>query len=81
MRAQWDKGTAKLSPQALEGREIKTVAGGFDDLSQAGIKEGEADLVVIAQAWHWCPDHEKAFVSDDSRYRLGLLVSLCLLGS
>jgi trans-aconitate methyltransferase len=62
MRAQWEKGLHKLPKETHEGKEIKTVQGGFDDFSKAGIKEGEADLVVIAQAYHWCPDHEKAFV-------------------
>lgn len=61
MRAAWDAGIARLPPAALEGKEAVTVPGGFDDLSHAGVREGEADLVVIAQAFHWCPDHTAAF--------------------
>ncbi|KAG8848882.1 hypothetical protein FRB96_001014 [Tulasnella sp. 330] len=36
---------------------ITCSAGTFDN---TGIEDGWADLVVIAQAWHWCPDHETA---------------------
>jgi len=25
-----------------------------------GAPDGWADIVVVAQAWHWCPDHETA---------------------
>ncbi|KAF9476583.1 methyltransferase type 11 [Pholiota conissans] len=31
---------------------------GFFDAT--GVEDGWADLVVIAQAYHWCPDYEKA---------------------
>jgi SAM-dependent methyltransferase len=62
MRTQWEKGLRKLPAETYEGKEIRTVEGGFDDFSHAGIGEGEADLIVVAQAYHWCPDHEKAFV-------------------
>lgn len=63
MRGQWEKSLAKVPQDALQGREVRVVDGGFDDFSKTGVKKGEVDLVVIAQAWHWCPDHEKAFVS------------------
>jgi len=33
--------------------------GTFD---HAGVEAGWADLVVIAQAWHWCPDYSAAMV-------------------
>lgn len=45
------------------GPPAKAVEGGFDDFSKTGLSEGSADAVVIAQAWHWCPDHEAALVS------------------
>lgn len=63
MRETWDKGMEKLSKTS---GDIKIVEGTFDDFSkakEAGIQEGSVDLIIIAQAWHWCPDHEAAFVS------------------
>ncbi|KAG8691205.1 hypothetical protein FRC11_005904 [Ceratobasidium sp. 423] len=30
------------------------------DFLQTGVENGWADLVVIAQAFHWCPDYDKA---------------------
>lgn len=61
MRGQWEKGLEKLDAKTYEGKEIRTVEGGFDDFSKTGIEKGEADMIVIAQAYHWCPDHEQAF--------------------
>lgn len=63
MRAAFEKGLARLPKEDLEGRNIITVDGAFDDYSQSGVKPGEADAVIIAQAFHWCPDYEKAMVS------------------
>ncbi|WVO16072.1 hypothetical protein L204_103737 [Cryptococcus depauperatus] len=48
--------------------KLGVVNGGFDELSavqQYGITQvengrGGVDGVIIAQAWHWCPDYEKA---------------------
>jgi hypothetical protein len=64
MRDTWDKGMEKLSLPA--SGTIKIVDGTFDNFSKAkelGTTEGSVDLIIIAQAWHWCPDHEAAFVS------------------
>ncbi|KAH7103902.1 S-adenosyl-L-methionine-dependent methyltransferase [Auriculariales sp. MPI-PUGE-AT-0066] len=36
---------------------VKASKGTFD---ATGVPDGWADLIVVAQAWHWCPDHEKA---------------------
>jgi SAM-dependent methyltransferase len=58
MRAAWDRGQARLPASATAN--ATTVDGGFDDLSHAGITKGIADAVIIAQAWHWCPDYDKA---------------------
>lgn len=62
MRAAFDRGIAKIPADTLKasGVDVRTVDGGFDDLSQAGVAPNSADAVIIAQAWHWCPDHEKA---------------------
>ena len=63
MREAWEKGLEKVAPGS---KNAKIVDGTFDDFSKAsefGIKEGSVDLIIIAQAWHWCPDHEAAFVS------------------
>ena len=42
---------------------MRVVDGAFDDFGRAEMGEGSVDGVVIAQAWHWCPDHSSAFVS------------------
>jgi len=34
-----------------------TKAGTFQD---TGMSDESADFVVVAQAWHWCPDHDAA---------------------
>ncbi|WWC85423.1 uncharacterized protein L201_000286 [Kwoniella dendrophila CBS 6074] len=48
---------------------IEVVEGSFDDFSKVkqfginndnGNDDNKADAVIIAQAWHWCPDYEKA---------------------
>ncbi|KAJ7285789.1 S-adenosyl-L-methionine-dependent methyltransferase [Mycena rebaudengoi] len=36
---------------------VSTSEGTFE---QTGIEDGWADLVVVAQAFHWCPDFERA---------------------
>lgn len=46
----------------LEGRDIRTVEGTFEDFSKAGIQPKTVDAIVIAQAWHWCTIHSAAFV-------------------
>ena len=71
MREAWEKGQEKISATNESGapKAVKIVDGTFDNFSgaeQYGLKEGTVDLIVIAQAWHWCPDHEAAFVSTTS---------------
>ena len=63
MREAWQKGIDRLPSQAIDGKEVKSVDGTFDDFSKAGLSEGTADAVIIAQAFHWCPDYEAALVS------------------
>ena len=76
MRSQWTKKydesvqQGSFDPRSVKG-EVRTLNGGFTDLS--GLKErlrekGEerewADLVIMAQAWHWAhPDYDAAIVS------------------
>lgn len=62
MREAWDKGMERLPKEAKEGVVFRCVDGGFEDLSKTGLEKGSADAVIIAQAWHWCPDHEAALV-------------------
>lgn len=61
MRQAWDKAYAKIDPKSLLAKG-SIVDGSFEDFSQSGVEKGSADLVAIAQAWHWCPDHESALV-------------------
>ena len=70
MREAWQKGTDKLPKQAIEGKKVESVDGTFDDFSKAGLGKEEADVVIIAQAFHWCPDYEGALV----RKELGLTI-------
>lgn len=72
MRDVWEKGSQKISSsETSQKATVKIVDGTFDDFSKAGVEPGSVDLVVIAQAWHWCPDHEAAFVSQLIRSRHG----------
>lgn len=64
MRAQFDKSLEPIV--ARSGAEVHTLDGGFHDLSEVRRVKGpewRADLVVIAQAWHWChPEYGRAIV-------------------
>ncbi|TFY55437.1 hypothetical protein EVG20_g9319 [Dentipellis fragilis] len=42
--------------------ERVTIKEGFFDNLNTGVPDGQADLVVIAQAFHWCPDFDAAAV-------------------
>ncbi|KAG8996041.1 hypothetical protein FRB94_008591 [Tulasnella sp. JGI-2019a] len=43
--------------ETVKDNRISCSNGTFDN---TGVEDGWADLVAIAQAWHWCPDHEAA---------------------
>ncbi|TXT10672.1 hypothetical protein VHUM_02177 [Vanrija humicola] len=60
MRAAWERGNVKLPAEALAGVDVRAVDGGFDDYSKTKLDKGSADAVLIAQAWHWCQDYDKA---------------------
>ncbi|WVW81347.1 hypothetical protein I302_103338 [Kwoniella bestiolae CBS 10118] len=64
MRKTWSNGLhSKIPQKALEGKTVQVVEGAFDDfhkVEEYGLKKGEVDGVVVAQAWHWCDDHEGA---------------------
>jgi hypothetical protein len=78
MRTQWTKKhdglveSGDFDPgRVAAGGEVQTLNGGFTDLSglksrlrERGEEEQWADLVVMAQAWHWAhPDYDAAIVS------------------
>ncbi|BEJ16962.1 hypothetical protein CspHIS471_0603630 [Cutaneotrichosporon sp. HIS471] len=46
MRESWDNGMSRILDAAKQ-LDLRVV-------------DGTADAVIIAQAWHWCPDHDKA---------------------
>jgi hypothetical protein len=76
MRETWQRVLeSKVPKEALEGKTIKSVEGAFDDFSKSGVQEGSVDGIIIAQAWHWCPDHDKAFVS---RFCSFSLIHICI---
>ncbi|OWZ60013.1 hypothetical protein C356_00426 [Cryptococcus neoformans c45] len=75
MRNSWWKALEKAGLGKREENEggkgekkVGTVDGGFDSLGAVGeygvtkVQNGlgGVDGVIIAQAWHWCPDYEKA---------------------
>ena len=76
MREQWSKRhrllveEKKFDPDSISG-EVETLNGGFTSLG--GLRQklfvqdedtNWADLVVVAQAWHWAdPDYGEAIVS------------------
>ncbi|KAH8078879.1 S-adenosyl-L-methionine-dependent methyltransferase [Filobasidium floriforme] len=75
MRTQWTKKydglveSGDFDPgRVVNGGEVQTLNGGFTDLSglksrlrERGEEEQWADLVVMAQAWHWAhPDYDAA---------------------
>ncbi|KAI0063117.1 S-adenosyl-L-methionine-dependent methyltransferase [Artomyces pyxidatus] len=51
-----------------------TVEEGFFD--QVPVEDGTADLIVIAQAFHWCPDHNTAAVEFARILKPGGVVAL-----
>lgn len=64
MRAQWQKSVDAVLPKDTTTKaDIRAVEGGFDDFSNSGLEPGSVDLVIIAQAYHWCQDHDAAFAS------------------
>ncbi|WWC57668.1 uncharacterized protein I303_100202 [Kwoniella dejecticola CBS 10117] len=75
MRNQWNRSLlSKLPPPSTDGKTIQTVPGSFDNFQAAqeyGVNKGEADAVIIAQAWHWCPDHEAALTEIASYLKPG----------
>lgn len=66
MRESWQKGVDGLPSKATEGKKVVSVDGTFDDFSAAGVEKGQVDAVIIAQAFHWCPDYEAALVRQPS---------------
>ncbi|ELU36076.1 methyltransferase domain-containing protein [Rhizoctonia solani AG-1 IA] len=62
MRETFNKRTSDSRVTCLPGDFLKT-----------GVEDGWADLVVIAQAFHWCPDYDKAAVSRPLCFRIPIL--------
>lgn len=63
MRESWQKGIDRLPAQATSSGRVESVNGTFDDFSEAGVDKGQVDGIIIAQAFHWCPDYDSALVS------------------
>lgn len=87
MRNSWWKALEKAGLGKREENEggkaekkVGTVDGGFDSLGAVGeygvtkVQNGlgGVDGVIIAQAWHWCPDYEKALVSPPGSSKIWL---------
>jgi len=49
----------KIFTQTVTDKRVTITNGTFDN---TGIEDKWADLVVIAQAFHWCPNHETAVI-------------------
>jgi len=50
-------GMREVFAKTVNDERVSAQEGTFDT---TGIEDGWADLVVIAQAFHWCPDYDKA---------------------
>lgn len=52
----------KLKQSGLLGADVTTDTGvaTFEDFNSAQRFTGQVDLILIAQAWHWCQDWDKA---------------------
>ncbi|ORY23527.1 hypothetical protein BCR39DRAFT_347137 [Naematelia encephala] len=59
-------GSGDESP-SVKRKRVQVVDGGFDDFSKTGIQQGSVDAVIIAQAFHWCPDYSAA-LTEIARY-------------
>ncbi|KAI0362193.1 S-adenosyl-L-methionine-dependent methyltransferase [Trametes cingulata] len=51
------EGMREVFTKSVTDPRVSTREGTFD---ATGVADGWADLVVIAQAFHWCPDYDKA---------------------
>ncbi|KAJ7219298.1 S-adenosyl-L-methionine-dependent methyltransferase [Mycena pura] len=51
------EGMRNVFSKTVSDERVSVTEGTFQ---QTGIEDGWADLVVIAQAFHWCPDYERA---------------------
>ncbi|TEB36361.1 S-adenosyl-L-methionine-dependent methyltransferase [Coprinellus micaceus] len=51
------EGMRSVFSKSVNDERVKVSDGTFDT---TGVEDGWADLVVIAQAFHWCPDHQRA---------------------
>ncbi|KAG6907357.1 hypothetical protein DXG01_009241 [Tephrocybe rancida] len=50
-------GMREVFDNTIKDERVTIRNGTFDD---TGVQDGWADLVIIAQAFHWCPDYDKA---------------------
>ncbi|RPD66213.1 S-adenosyl-L-methionine-dependent methyltransferase [Lentinus tigrinus ALCF2SS1-7] len=51
------EGMRSVFSKTVTDPRVSTREGTFDT---TGVEDGWADLIVIAQAFHWCPDYDKA---------------------
>ncbi|KDQ60794.1 hypothetical protein JAAARDRAFT_31776 [Jaapia argillacea MUCL 33604] len=51
------EGMRDVFSKSVKDSRVSVAHGTFD---QTGIETGWADMVLIAQAFHWCPDYDKA---------------------
>ncbi|PCH38048.1 S-adenosyl-L-methionine-dependent methyltransferase [Wolfiporia cocos MD-104 SS10] len=51
------EGMREVFTKTVTDERVTVAEGTFDT---TGVEDGWADLVVVAQAFHWCPDYDKA---------------------
>ncbi|KAI0079913.1 S-adenosyl-L-methionine-dependent methyltransferase [Panus rudis PR-1116 ss-1] len=51
------EGMRKVFSDTVKDERVSVADGTFE---KTGVEDGWADLVVVAQAFHWCPDYDKA---------------------
>ncbi|THU96520.1 S-adenosyl-L-methionine-dependent methyltransferase [Dendrothele bispora CBS 962.96] len=50
-------GMREVFAKTVTDERVTVQEGTFDN---TGVEDGWADVIIIAQAFHWCPDHERA---------------------
>ncbi|KAI0054120.1 S-adenosyl-L-methionine-dependent methyltransferase [Auriscalpium vulgare] len=67
------EGMRQVFSKTVSDPRISVAPGAFD---HTGVEDGTADLVVIAQAFHWCPDYDAAAVEFARVLKPGGVVAL-----
>ena len=59
--------------KTVHDARVSAAEGTFD---RTGVPDGWADVVIVAQAFHWCPDYNKASIEFARVLKPGGIVAL-----